>query len=243
MRESTLKELVVFTDDDVTPEPDWLEQIVCISARRPDVSVFGGKVHVKWPAGKRPEWAEAEWVQALGYSHHDLGESEMFYTGDACPFGPNFWIRREVLALVPGYDEALGPRPSGRLIGGETDFLLKLRSRGFQALYTPLAKVTHRIAAKECSMPVLRRRGYAFGRGQVRLHGCPRQRVYRRNKWLWASMMPLDYLYTSCRLLAGFMRRTPPRRCEATVDAMIRFGRLDESMALFRNDSRRAPVT
>jgi methyltransferase (TIGR00027 family) len=196
--------------------------------------VFGGKVHVKWPDNRQPEWAEAEWIRAFGYSHHDLGESEQFYVGDACPFGPNFWVRKEVFAAVPGYDEELGPRPSKRLIGGETEFLMRLRSRGFQALYAPSVKVTHRIAPHECRLPALRRRAYAFGRGQVRLHGCRRQGLYRRNRWLWASMMPVDYLYTSLRLMTGFMRRTPHLRCEATVQAMVRLGSLNASMALFR---------
>ena len=53
LREWALKEIVVFTDDDVTPERDWLQQIVCGTRRRRDVAVFGGKVEVQWPSGER----------------------------------------------------------------------------------------------------------------------------------------------------------------------------------------------
>jgi glycosyltransferase involved in cell wall biosynthesis len=233
LQECRLKELVVFTDDDVTPERDWLQQIVCVSTRRPDVAVFGGKVEVQWPGNRQPEWAEADWIQAFGYSRHDLGDVETFYKAPACPFGPNFWVRKEVFRAVPGFDEELGPRPFRRLMGGETDFLVRLRSRGFEALYAPLSKVRHRIAPKDCRVSALLRRAYRLGRVQARLHGWRRYEAYRRSKLMWAFLIGADYCYTSLRLIWGAFQPNVRRSCETKAKALIRFGHLNETVSLF----------
>ena len=232
LRECALKDLVLFTDDDVTPDRNWLQQVVEISERWPEIGVFGGRIDVSWP-GEKPDWAEAEWIRAFGYSAHDLGDREARYEGLACPFGPNFWVRKQVLSAVPAFDEDLGPRPTNRLMGGETAFLLRLKTRGFNALYSPFARVQHRIAAQECRIPALRRRGYRFGRAQTRLHGWNWPEVYGRNRVIWAAAIAADYSYTALRLLWGFAQRNPRANCETTVDAMIRFGRLNETVALF----------
>jgi glycosyltransferase involved in cell wall biosynthesis len=242
LRECSLKHIVVFTDDDVTPDRDWLKQIVQISARWPDIAIFGGRVDVRWP-GERPEWASTDWIQAIGFSQHDLGDREVFYDARACPFGPNYWVRKEVFRTVSEFDENLGPRPANRLMGGETVFLLELQSRGFEALYSPLARVQHRIAPQECCISALRRRGYRFGRAQARLHGWTREETHRKSAVLWAAVILADYVYTTCRLLCGLVQRTPRANCEWTVDAMIRFGRLNETVGLFWRQPRSHPVS
>ena len=58
LRDAPLGELVVFTDDDVTPDPSWFEAIVAISQRWPQHAVFGGRIVPGWPSGvKQPFWA------------------------------------------------------------------------------------------------------------------------------------------------------------------------------------------
>src|SRR5262245_46492727 len=49
LRDCQLKDIVVFTDDDVAPASDWLQEIASATSRWPDVSVFGGRVRVQWP--------------------------------------------------------------------------------------------------------------------------------------------------------------------------------------------------
>ncbi len=38
--------LMVFTDDDVVPQPDWLSQLYSAAQRYPDVNIFGGQIDV-----------------------------------------------------------------------------------------------------------------------------------------------------------------------------------------------------
>jgi glycosyltransferase involved in cell wall biosynthesis len=238
LREHPMKELIVFTDDDVTPDKDWLSAIASVTVRRPDVAVFGGRIRVDWPQGAEPPWARADWIKAFGFSHHDRGEAETYYSPPACPFGPNYWIRRRVLATVPFFDETIGPRPGNAIMGSETSFLMDLHRHGFAMLYCPAAQVEHRIEAEKCTVPSLRRRGFRFGRGQVRLFGLRRRELYlSRRRWWWTITM-MECAFNALRLCAGFLAPGVRRRCEITVDAMITFGALAETILQVR-----APVT
>jgi glucosyl-dolichyl phosphate glucuronosyltransferase len=174
LRARQMQDVIVFMDDDVTPAKDWLIEIASATTRWPDVSVFGGRIGVRWPDGKEPEWAASEWVKAFGFSWHEYAGREVFYMPPACPFGPNYWVRRRVFDAVPLFDETIGPRPGQRVMGSKASFLMELDRHGFRMLYCPKAYVEHRIHPRECSVPRLRRRGYAFGRGQVRLFGMHR---------------------------------------------------------------------
>jgi glycosyltransferase involved in cell wall biosynthesis len=230
LRECQLKDIVVFTDDDVTPARNWLQEIVSSVQKWPDVAIFGGKVEVVWPDNKQPEWATPEWIMAFGFPRHHYADGEAFYEAPACPFGPNYWVRKVVFQKVPFFDETLGPKPRNRIQGDETAFLMNLQGHGFQLLYYPGAEVYHRILHEGCTIPWLRRRAYTHGRGEVRLHGLHRRNIYRKNKILWCMVLVLDEFYTALRFLTGFAITDTNRNCETTVNAMMRFGQIHETV-------------
>jgi len=245
LREAALKDIVVFTDDDVTPAKNWFQEIVASTIKWPDISVFGGKIDILWPDNKQPEWAAADWIRIFGFSWHHYAETETLYKPPACPFGPNYWVRKLVFKTVPFFDETLGPSPKNRIMGDETAFLLELQKHGFKTLYYPYAHVQHRIHPKECRIPALRHRGYTFGRGQIRLHGLHRYNLYAKCKTLWSLTCAADYAYASLRFLVGYALPNPRQNCEMTVNSMIRFGQLRETRnrVLERNASTRGNGT
>ncbi|PYJ44694.1 MAG: glycosyl transferase, partial [Verrucomicrobia bacterium] len=55
LRECPLKDTIVFTDDDVTPASNWLQEIASSVKKWPSIGAFGGKVKVAWPDDKQPE--------------------------------------------------------------------------------------------------------------------------------------------------------------------------------------------
>src|SRR5439155_6858572 len=230
--ECALKEIVVFTDDDVTPTPNWFQEIVSSVDKWPGVAVFGGKVEPVWPDNEQPEWALPDWIQAFGFSRHHYAEGEAFYKPPACPFGPNFWVRRTVLQKVSFFDETMmwGPTPRNRIMGDETAFLMELQRRGYEALYYAKAAVYHRILPEACTLPWLRHRAYTHGRGQVRLLGWHRRNLYLKSKVLWGMVLAADELYAALRLFAGLFLRDSTRNCNTTVNAMVRFGQLHETV-------------
>ena len=233
LRECSMRDIVVFADDDVSPNENWLQEIVAATKKWPNIAVFGGRIHVKWPNDHQPDWAASGWIMEIGYSLHDLGNDDMLYSSRACPFGPNYWVRKTVFDCLPFFDETIGPRPENRIMGSETSFLLALKRLGFQMLYYPGARVLHRILTKECSVPRLRRRGYWYGRGEVKLHGWHRRGVCARSKVLWLLMLLADYIFTSARYAFGLAHRSVRRNCEITVQSMVRFGCLYQTFKEF----------
>jgi glycosyltransferase involved in cell wall biosynthesis len=238
LRECALREIVVFADDDVTPHPTWFDAIIASTLKWPDVAVFGGKVEITWPNNQQPVWAEAEWIRIFGFSLHHYATTETFYRFPACPFGPNYWVRRSVFQKVPRFDDSIGPRPNDRIMGSETSFLMEIHRAGLQILYCPAAIVQHRVLDKECQILALRRRGFTFGRGQVRLHGRHRHGLYARSKMLWALALIADHALAALRFLVGVLHPNPKRNCEITVRCMIRFGQIHETRRLAKKNVR-----
>ena len=167
-----------------------------------------------------------DWIMAFGFPRHHYAEGEAFYRPPACPFGPNFWVRKLVFQKVPFFDETIGPRPRNRIMGSETSFLLDLQKHGFPILYYPDAEVYHRILHEELTVPRLRRRAYTHGRGQIRLHDWHRRNIYRKSRVLWCVALVADYFYT---MLRGSLLRDTKRNCEITCWCMVRFGQLNET--------------
>jgi GT2 family glycosyltransferase len=230
LREISLTEIVVFIDDDISPAKDWLRQLMAITARRPDIAAFGGRIELSWREGEPPAWATADWIKDFAFSSHHYAAEETLYKPPACPFGGNFWVRSSVFKKVPFFDESIGPRPTNRVMGSETSFLRELQRQEVKMLYCPLSVVHHRILAKECELPALRRRAYTFGRGQTRIHGRHRQKLYSRSKALWGAAILADYCHTALRYGIGSVHWNIRRKSELTLKAMIRFGRLQGSL-------------
>jgi hypothetical protein len=229
LRECSLKDIVVFTDDDVTPTRNWFHEIVSSVRKWPGIAVFGGKVELMWPDNKQPEWAIPDWMTGFAFTRHRYAEGEAFYKTPDCPFGPNFWVRKVVFQKVAFFDETIGPRPRNRIMGSETSFLLDLRRQGFEMLYYPGAQVYHRIGREACTIPWLRRRAYTYGRGRIRTYGLHRRNIYFKNRVLWCLVLVADEVCAMLRFLAGFFVTDSRRNCDRTVSAMIMFGQLHET--------------
>jgi glycosyltransferase involved in cell wall biosynthesis len=226
LRECPLKDIVVFTDDDVTPARNWFQEIVSSVTKWPRIAVFGGKIELTWPDNKQPEWAVRDWLVGFAFPRHHYAETEAFYKPLDNPLGPNFWVRKVVFQTAPFFDETIGARPRNRIMGEEATFLLNLQEHGFQMLYYPQAVVYHRNAF---TLPWLRHRAYTWGRGRIRLYGWHRLDLYRKNKVLWCIVLVAEEFYNVLRLFAGIVLSDPVRNCERTVSALITFGQLHET--------------
>jgi glycosyltransferase involved in cell wall biosynthesis len=229
LRECAPKEIVVFTDDDVTPARNWFHEIVSSVRKWPRIAAFGGKIELLWPDNKQPEWAVRDWLVGFAFPRHHYAKAETLYKPLDNPLGPNFWVRKIVFQKVPFFDETLGARPRNRIMGEEATFLLNLQEHGFQILYYPQAVVYHRSLPEAFTLPWLRHRAYTWGRGRIRLYGWHRFDLYRKNKVLWCMVFIAEEFYTMVRFFTGIVLRDPTRNCERTVSAMIMLGELHET--------------
>lgn len=132
-------EVVAFTDDDCEVADDWVEVLIDRFERYPQVGLVGGTV----VAPPRPRTLRP--VSCPGWEPEEaLYDPEVGYEDpEKVPFiGANFAVRREQVAGVGGFDEALGPGavfPSA----DDTDFGFRLAEAPIAFATTPEAVVHH----------------------------------------------------------------------------------------------------
>ncbi len=170
LSQATLADIVLFTDDDVTPEIDWLQEVARSCTEWPRHSVFGGKILPSWPTHPPPRWTQEPGILDFGFSYHDQGSTPKLYENNLRPYGPNMWVRRAVFDAGFRFPEHVGPRPKNRIMGSETVFLLELAKHGYDAFYYPGSIVHHRIDEAALSESQIVKRAFRCGRGAIHGH-------------------------------------------------------------------------
>lgn len=164
--------LIVFTDDDVAPDPDWLTELRGGVARWPDTDLFGGRILPLWPEGGQPPschsflenaYAIADWKLPEGpYSAHRV-------------FGPNMAYRASIFHEGWRFDPRIGPDGSDTyMTGSETSLNLELERAGFRPVYLPRALVRHRVQREHLHPAWLYKRAFRLGRWEAHLAGVSR---------------------------------------------------------------------
>lgn len=153
-------ELLVFTDDDVTPEPQWLERLVAAARAHPGARVLGGRI---LPRGEVPRWVrESSNLQQLLASIHDLGPDDRAYGPGAYPIGPSMAVRRAALGDAR-WPEQLGPGTRCP-VGDETVFLSAISaSAAADRRYVAGAVVHHEVSAQYFGLAAAVKRTYLGG--------------------------------------------------------------------------------
>ena len=185
LREAELGQIILFTDDDVNPDKDWLHAVKRTCDKWPQYNVFGGKIDVLWPSKDVPRWAQAPFIIDFGFAHHDYAPQDEPYRDGDYPFGPNYWVRRDVLDGGRRFNEDIGPHPTNRILGDETLFMKELRADGHKLLYSPTAVVQHRIQVENFSEPGIKRRAATLGRGGPIVGGLCHQEMLATHPLRW----------------------------------------------------------
>ncbi len=162
-------EVVVFLDDDASPEPGWLN---CLTAPYSEASVIavGGAAQPCWPTeASRPVTLPASDAAASGELDWVVGCTYAGQPRTRAPvrnlMGCNMSFRRDVFVQVGGFSEDLGRVGKTPLGCEETE--LCIRARGAlpyaQILFEPRALVSHHVSADRLTWTYLRRRCFAEG--------------------------------------------------------------------------------
>jgi GT2 family glycosyltransferase len=165
--------LLVFTDDDVAPQPDWLTELRRGAERWPNAQVFGGRVLPAWPAGGPAPSPHALSENAYAIADWDLCEGP--YSAHRV-FGPNMAYRAAVFDGGWRFDPRFGPDGTDTYItGAETSLNLELERTGVPPVYLPRAVVHHRIRREQLEPAWLYKRAFRLGRWEAHLAGLSRR--------------------------------------------------------------------
>lgn len=161
-------DIVAYTDDDVSVEPDWVHGLVRGFARRDDVGCVSGLVCSASVEGEAEAYFDARvsWSSSSRAALYDLAGSRD--EGPLYPFsagifgtGASFAFRRDALEDMGGFDDALGAGTLTR--GGEDlDAFVQVLLDGRALAYEPGAVVWHHHRA---SMSDLRAQMWGYGTG------------------------------------------------------------------------------
>jgi glycosyltransferase involved in cell wall biosynthesis len=132
--------ILAFMDDDVTVEPNWLQNLTA-ALHNGEWAGAGGRILPEWTCSP-PRWLSLE-------SRHALAPLVAFDLGPEAaqlkepPFGTNMAFRKEMFEKYGGFRTDLGPRPGSEIRNEDTEFGSRLLSAGEQLRYEPSAVVYH----------------------------------------------------------------------------------------------------
>jgi GT2 family glycosyltransferase len=161
-------DLVVLTDDDVFPAPDWLIHLRRAAEEQPAFAMFGGVVLPRWEVPPPPwvRWVDTGPVYSISDPSLREGPIEPHHV-----FGPDMAVRASVFRAGTRFDPAIGPSGSSYAMGSETELVVRLGRQGYRAWFVQSAIVEHYIRKEQLQKSWVLQRGTHFGRGQYRLYG------------------------------------------------------------------------
>jgi glycosyltransferase involved in cell wall biosynthesis len=164
-------DVIVFTDDDVTVEPNWLERLSRVFDD-PNCMAAGGKIVAVWNSPK-PAWLAEKGPFAL----HKVIVS--FDCGDETreapepPFGANMAFRKELFARYGVFRPDLGRTGNMLLSGEETEMFLRIIRGGETIMYAGDAVVYHPVAEERIRKSYFRSWYFNSGKEQARTETIP----------------------------------------------------------------------
>lgn len=159
-------DLIVFTDDDVIPELDWLVNLAECANLKQNYTIFGGVIKPRWP--RQPD----QWIidhVPLGVTYGLTEENQK--EGDISPglvWGANMAIRREVFDAGYRFDTSIGPNGKSYAMGSETEFTNRMGQVGYKSWFCRDAIVQHIIRDYQLDSKWIVGRAYRFGRNMYR---------------------------------------------------------------------------
>lgn len=156
--EAARGDLIVFVDDDIVPEPQWLDAFRAAAEALPGVDLFAGQLRHLWQK-RPPRWLLRLAEEGRSYGGTPLGQPEgpvpaIFFKG------ANFMARRSVVERArfserPGMNFAGTAASAG---GEDTAFVQEAVARGHRTHYVPAACVRHIVRPAQVGLrPVLQR--------------------------------------------------------------------------------------
>ena len=214
-------EYIVWTDDDVLVDKDWLHAYERAVRQWPDAALFGGPVRLRFE-GTPPAWLlNISEEVAEAFAARDFGNEPIELDGaDNVPYGPNFVVRAQEQRKFP-YDPVFGRRQSAGALGEETAVMEAILRCGGKGRWVPDAVVEHSIPKERQTVEYLRTYYTLLGKTHYREHRHGTERLRRRPLLLWCEALYAE-LHHQCARFSG----DPHRWLKTLIEASILRGAL-----------------
>jgi glycosyltransferase involved in cell wall biosynthesis len=173
--------IVVFSDDDCYPQPDFVDAVWNNFAESP-LDYLGGRILLHDPMDFpiTIQTRESRLILPPG----TFIESGLIH-------GANMAFRKEVLQTLGGFDELLGA--GTRLpASDDTDLISRASVAGYRGAYDPRPVVFHHHRRRTQEQVAALQRAYAIGRGAHYAKSVldPIRRKQASRQWYWCTVLP-----------------------------------------------------
>jgi glucosyl-dolichyl phosphate glucuronosyltransferase len=196
-------EYLLFTDDDVLVDPEWLVAYDAAFRAYPDAAQFGGPVE-PWFEGTPPEWLTQVFDQVgPAYAAVNHGPNAIPLDDAHLVFGANIAARMSVLAKYK-FDPNLGRTGTNMLSGEETTVFAAMRRDGLTGWWVPGARVRHFVPRERQNLRYLRRWhsgvGWYQGMAQAELG---ERALFAVPLWVWRQIVEYGARYCVDRVIGS----------------------------------------
>jgi glycosyltransferase involved in cell wall biosynthesis len=163
-------DVLVFIDDDIEADANWLSAIYQVFTNYADVVLLGGKNLPKYEAAP-PFWIEQMWNNIDSKGNRILGDLSLIDLGDSereispfYVFGCNFSIRKDILINAGGFHPDGMPFELIKFRGdGESYISQYIKYSNLKAYYHPEASVYHWVSKDRMTFDYFYKRRYLQG--------------------------------------------------------------------------------
>ena len=163
---SATADLIVLTDDDILPEPDWLVQYERIATEQRSFHIFGGSITPEWMI-QPPSWIyqyQEFFGVCYGITHGGHCKGEI---APNLIWGANMMLRRSIFEQGHLFDAKRGPKSGTQYVmGSETELTRRLVAAGFRCYFDPKPSVRHLIRPEQLRRYWMLKRAYRLGLAQ-----------------------------------------------------------------------------
>jgi glycosyltransferase involved in cell wall biosynthesis len=165
-------DLILWTDDDVLVDPDWLGAFAAGAARHPDAAGFGGPIDPWFPADPDPVLLAAFPPLRMGFCGLDIGPDERTMAADEYGYGANMGFRAAAVRGIR-FNKSLGRFKD--FMGGheDKDYQDRVRAAGGRIVWLPGMRVRHYVDPARMTARHMADYYYGVGASDVRRDGVP----------------------------------------------------------------------
>jgi glycosyltransferase involved in cell wall biosynthesis len=166
-------DVLLFTDDDLRFDREWLRTYVSAFAARPESGWFGGRVQPWWEQGK-PAWLHDDRLALIEglLVHYDLGAVDRAYhREDPSPFGASFALRRATFERTGDFRLDLGVKGAVPGRGEESEYFERIHAAQIPGWYVGGASAWHWQDANRFTLRHLYIFGIQKGIAEIRMGG------------------------------------------------------------------------
>ncbi|MEM6579664.1 MAG: glycosyltransferase [Pseudomonadota bacterium] len=171
--EAAVGEVILFTDDDVIPESDWVIKTV-FGMKKYDASACGGYIAPIWEVPP-PAWLKERFYGFFAV-RIDREDDYLIDSSSQAPYGANMAFRRDVFDKVGGFDVSRGRK--GKLLssGEDGEIFDRILASGMKAVFLGGARVNHKVEAFRLTKEYMRKWRYQTSRNKAIALGLPGKR-------------------------------------------------------------------